>query len=826
MTEHKPQVEILAPAGEMEALKQAVYADCDAVYAGGDRFGARANAVNFSKEDLLWAIDFVHLHGKKLYLTVNTLFKERELNSQLYDWILPYYEAGLDGVIVQDLGVMSLLHKELPLLPLHASTQLTVTGSLSLKLLSRLGITRVVPSRELSLPEIRKIKDETGLEIECFVQGALCFSYSGQCLMSSMIGGRSGNRGRCAQPCRKEYELSFPDRKNFRGYPLSPRDLCTLSLLPDFIEAGIDSFKIEGRMKKPEYAAFTSRLYRKYADYYLEKGRAGYQEVLSSKEFQEDMRDLKDLYNRGGFTSGYSQCYNGKDMMADKRASHFGVQVGQMQRKGILLSERIHPGDVLEIREKNSLLPLLERTVPKEVSKKEPGELFPLVLKKEDYSGHLVYRVKNEALQSEIRKWMETPKKQPVSAVFMAKKGKPATLSLKLCSDHTKICVTGPLVSQAEKQPVSREKAEACLRKIQNLDFYYESLVLDMEEDVFLPVGQLNELRRTAFSQLSDEILIKYRRPVPERMKESKKAEQKTKDISMSSLKSEENGFGFRLSISSMEQLAAVFDCLREEDGPASWLRRLTLNSIYFSFEELNAIRGQIKKENESLLVGLTMPPIFRWKTMEKWKYFTDIRAFDFVCVRNLEELSFVKEMAPSLVVEADASLYAMNQSAREFLKEAGASSFISNVELNERELSGLKKAQRGDFLLVYGHLPLMQTAQCLVKNYKGCQKESLEYVLKDAKGSFFGRNFCGLTKDGVLSDCLNLIYNGTVLSLLSEADAVHRLNPELLCLDFTRESRAETKKVLKRFYRTFILSKKAEGEGTITKGHFRRGIE
>lgn len=834
MTKQKPQVEILAPAGEMEALRQAVYAGCDAVYAGGDQFGARANAVNFPKESLLEAIDFVHVHGKKLYLTVNTLFKEEELESKLYDWILPYYEAGLDGVIVQDLGVLSLLHKNLPDLPLHASTQLTITGPLSLKLLSRFGITRVVPSRELSLSEICEIKKESGLEIECFVQGALCLSYSGQCLMSSLIGGRSGNRGRCAQPCRKEYELVFPDKK-FLGYPLSPKDLCTLSLLPDFIDAGVDSFKIEGRMKKPEYAAFTSYLYRKYADFYLENGREAYQRQLSSKAFKEDMRDLMDLYNRGGFTCGYAVQYNGKDMMADKCASHFGVEVGRLQKKGVLLSEPVHPGDVLEIRDKRSLKPLLERTVPKESSQKEPGELLQLPFKKMTEYGQPVYRVKNAALQAEIQGWMEKPKKQPVCAVFTARKGMPAKLSLKLCLDGTEVCVTGAMVHPAEKQPVSKEKAKACLSKIQNLDFCYKSLLLDMEEDIFLPIGQLNELRRNAFLKLMEEIQKKFRRTVPKRERKAEtastqreKMEDPSEDIAatFNRRRNDAQGhIGFRLGISSREQFFGVLDAIKEEAGLSPWLKRLNFQSVYFSFEELSALRKEAKQMAEGIRTGLVMPPVFRKNTRKLWENFTDISSFDFLCVKNLEELSFVRERTPGLEVEADASLYVTNLRTRKFLEEEGVSAFVANVELNEKELAGQMKGDGNDFLMVYGHLPLMQTAQCMVKNYKGCRDGSMEYVLKDSKGSFFGRNFCGNGK-GVLGDCLNIIYNGTVLSLLSEKEAVQRLRPGLVCLEFTREGRTETKNVLLRFYRAFILNERTEVEKQITKGHFRRGIE
>lgn len=243
-------IEILAPAGDYETLKAAVCAGADAVYAGGERFGARAYAKNFSREELLSAIDYVHLHGRKLYLTVNTLVKEREF-AELYEYLLPFYRQGLDAVIVQDLGVMDYVMRQFPGLPIHASTQMTITNVIAAKYLESLGVSRIVPARELALAEIQEISGGTGLEVECFVHGALCYCYSGQCLLSSMIGGRSGNRGQCAQPCRLSYTVEHQKAKDI----LSLKDLCTIQFLPDLIESGIHSFKIEGRMKQPEYVA-------------------------------------------------------------------------------------------------------------------------------------------------------------------------------------------------------------------------------------------------------------------------------------------------------------------------------------------------------------------------------------------------------------------------------------------------------------------------------------------------------------------------------------------------------------------------------------------
>lgn len=321
------QIEILAPAGSRESLEAAVYAGADAVYLGGRRFGARAYADNFGGEELLDAIDYAHIHGRKLYLTVNTLFKDAEL-SELYDYLAPCYCRGLDAVIVQDIGAMEFIRRTFPGLLIHVSTQAAVTGAPGAELFKEKGASRIVPARELSLMEIKKMKQESGLEIECFVHGALCYCYSGQCLLSSMIGGRSGNRGQCAQPCR----LPFAALDGKKQDILSLKDLCTIDMIPELMEAGIDSFKIEGRMKQPDYVYTVVSMYRKYVDLYRKYGKKGY--AVSDR----DKRVLKGSYQRRGYTQGYYRQHNGKDMLALKRPkeeteSGLSVPGDKMQEK-------------------------------------------------------------------------------------------------------------------------------------------------------------------------------------------------------------------------------------------------------------------------------------------------------------------------------------------------------------------------------------------------------------------------------------------------------------------------------------------------------------
>lgn len=323
--------ELLSPAGSYESFEAAIGAGADAVYVGGPAFGARAYAQNFTQEELITAIEAAHIHNRKLYLTVNTLLKNRELDDQLFEYLLPYYEAGLDAVIVQDLGVFSFIRRNFPDLDIHASTQMTVTGPEGMRFLEEKGATRVVPARELSLEEISTMHKASPLEIETFIHGALCYSYSGQCLMSSIFGGRSGNRGRCAQPCRLPYSVTMDHRK-YKGdkdfCALSLKDICTLDILPDILEAGVMSLKIEGRMKQPAYTAGVTAVYRKYLDMYL-----------SGKEYhvqENDRKYLLELFSRGGSCKGYYDMYRGPEMMAfanEKKSGNIQPEIRKIKEK-------------------------------------------------------------------------------------------------------------------------------------------------------------------------------------------------------------------------------------------------------------------------------------------------------------------------------------------------------------------------------------------------------------------------------------------------------------------------------------------------------------
>ena len=492
-------VEILSPAGSYESLEAAIKAGADAVYIVGTRFGAREFADNLQEDMLLKAIDFVHLHGRKIYLTVNTLLKEDELQD-LYSYLRPYYRHGLDAVIVQDIGVLKYIREQFPDLPIHASTQMTITNVLGAKFLEELGVERVVTARELQLHEIRDIANETHLEIESFVHGALCYCYSGQCLFSSMIGGRSGNRGQCAQPCRLPYRTG--NREN--QYLMSLKDICTLEYIPELVEAGISSFKIEGRMKKPEYVALVTAMYRKYLDLYLRNGKESYQVDPSDRE------KLMDLYNRGGSHGGYYYTKNGKDMISLDRPNHAGVPALKIvQFKGRNATAKaltkIHKGDVIELADGDE-----NYTIPNDIVCGQTIQ-FHTFQNQKFRNGQILHRTRNEAQIREIQEGILSRKMQePIEGILRLSVYEPMRLELR----YQNICVEmkGEYPEKAVNQPMDAERIRKQMNKTGNSPFVFEKLDIHMEGELFVPLQALNELRRQGMEALEFAILTSRRR--------------------------------------------------------------------------------------------------------------------------------------------------------------------------------------------------------------------------------------------------------------------------------------------------------------------------
>ena len=820
----KRQVEILAPAGSFDSMKAAVAAGADAVYMGGSRFGARAYADNPDEKGLLEAIDYVHLHGRRLYMTVNTLFKEDELK-ELENYMLPYCERGLDGVIVQDLGALAFMRRHFPGLELHSSTQMTVTSVYGARMMKEMGCSRVVTAREMSLEEIRRIHDEADIEIESFVHGALCYCYSGQCLMSSLIGGRSGNRGRCAQPCRLPYSVyepgdisrmngkhSVPEQagqagarsriseqtgKKNRGkkpassgqpgpsplnksserYVLSLKDLCTLDILPDIIEAGVYSLKIEGRMKSPRYTAGVVSIYRKYVDRYLEQGRDGYCVE------PEDRKMLLDLFDRGGFTDGYYARHNGRGMVALREKTEF--------REG-----------------NQKLFEYLDKT------------------------------------------YVEAELKEKVRGHVELAEGEPSRLTLECRKE--KVQVLGQAPQAAEKQPMTREKVLKQLNKTGGSPFCFETLTAQIEGDLFLPVQALNELRRTGFQELEKKLTGARAMTGEGGMGAESRQEENGADgaalvIGHSSAAQESRSVLIQTAApqsqpgltQSQAQPPAqpVLTAFLEETAQLSpVLARGEISVVYldadgFSPDQWRDIANRCHDRGKQC--WLALPQIFRshaQRYLGASRHLLCQAGFDGVLIRALEETVWLKDLMeqekPELPLPfgMDASVYGWNSRSAKVLASVGASVLAMPWELNSRELEPVLESCRGlgltSELIIYGNAPMMVSAQCITNTVKGCTHKRGTLMMKDRTGAVLPvKNHC--------SFCYNTIYNPAPLSLLGSEKLVRRLMAERLRLQFTVEGTEQTEKVLDAFIGSFVYDRDVEVPfRDFTRGHFKRGVE
>ena len=803
----KDRVEILAPAGSMECLKAAITAGADAVYTGGALFGARAYAHNLTEEELLEAIDYVHLHGRRLYLTVNTLIKDREMEKQMYDYLLPYYRQGLDAVIVQDIGLFRFIRKHFPDLPIHASTQMTLTGVDGAKFLEKEGAQRIVTSRELSMAEVKKIADETELEIESFVHGALCYCYSGQCLFSSFIGGRSGNRGQCAQPCRLLYRT--PEAKRPQ-YLLSLKDICTLELIPEMIESGIYSFKIEGRMKKPEYAAAVAFQYRKYADLYLkyyeecpaEEDPAAYA-MKKYRVREEDRQMLLDLYNRGGFHTGYYHTQNGREMISLNRPNHAGVPaVKVLAKKGRNVTAKaltdLYPQDIIELpmrkgREK------ADNYTCKDAVRKGMNVQIPVFADTPFKRDEIWMRTRNSTLIDTLREEFVNGKiKERICGTFRLYPQETATLTVK-CRD-AEITVAGEKAQEALSQPMSRERIEKQLRKTGNTEFEFSFLKAEIGEKVFLPMQSLNELRREALETLEKVICEKYRRSG-----EVKDPEEDTIELSME----EEVLSGWTASVRTAEQMEVIL----EEEA----IGRIYVDCTMFPriWEKDSYVEWITKVHAAGKEIYLVMPYIFRERTRKQYEAAYN-RIFgagwDGILIANYESFAFLKEHGYTGRIMTDYNLYEFNQESRKFWKEKGVFEFTAPVELTERELQDLR-VKDGE-VIVYGYLPMMISAGCIQKTTRGCLKKSGQTTITDRyRNPFVVKNECDY--------CYNILYNYVPLYLGDRMEEVYQIGPGRIRLMFTTERQQEVRQILSAYFEGKELP-----EGTYTRGHWKRGIK
>ncbi len=786
----KKRVEILAPAGSMTSLQASFKAGADAVYMGGRAFGARAYANNPDDTGLIDAINYAHLRGKRLYLTVNTLIKDSE-TEELISYLSPLYKAGLDAVIVQDLGTVRLIRENFPELPIHISTQMSVTDAAAAECFSK-QVNRIVPARELTINEIARLKKETGLEIEVFVHGALCYCFSGQCLFSSMHGGRSGNRGRCAQPCRKSFVYKGQE-KHF----LSPKDICTLDMLPRLIEAGVDSFKIEGRMKSPEYACGVSEIYARAVSRYYELGSEGYAEYVKNNktELASDKLRLADLFNRGGFSHGYAFDKPGDGMMACERPNHNGVFVGKAGINGnfakLKLVTDVYKGDVLEIRSE-SRKDWFSYTAPKDFSKGSEISFKAFAGKSNKASENVeVFRIKREALFTELRnKYVESADRVKVCGSFTIEAGKKTRFELEtselnpVSGKKYSICTEGLAADFAKTAPIDEVSIREKLKRSSDSDFEFENLLIKTDGKAFMPKSALGELRRNALEELGRTIREDFKRksspftgkainseenekPLHE-MEKPEKSRLEEETVQLTTPK-------FLASVKTIPQLGEVLNC-PEISG-------VILDSNAFS--DYKEAAELIRKSGKELyLSGFSFPDFTPEEKEDKTKaMFAEMPAGIFAAnINRMGELRRFKkaeteEQTDETRIFADKLLYTANSYAAMELKELGCAGVTLSHELDKEELKGLIKSIRENGMIsildIYGKEQLMVSRQRLPgtegKNITEhfSDREGRSYVAEMTEnGEMFiyddePTNLCARTKElgGELPDCFRLVF-------------------------------------------------------------------
>lgn len=764
------KVELLAPAGNPEGFYGAIHAGADAVYLAGNRFGARAYADNFTTEELVACIRYAHIWGRRVYLTVNTLVKESEFD-ELMPYLTPFYEAGLDGVIVQDIGVFYFIKEHFPDMELHVSTQMTLTGQYGAALLKKMGAVRIVPARELSLTELVDIKEQTGLEIETFIHGAMCYCYSGQCLFSSILGGRSGNRGRCAQPCRLPYKVNNNSQTGKECYPLSLKDMCTIEHIPELIAAGIDSFKIEGRMKKPEYAAGVTAIYRKYIDKYY----TGEDCHVSRK----DLEALGKLYIRSERQNGYYYRHNSKDMVTIDSPSYSGT---------------------------------------------------------------------DEALLASVRdRYLNTKPviKLNIQASFCV--DSPASVTFSLADRPSlKAEIVGDIVSSAMKQPISQENIRKQLCKLGETVFAADCIQIESDDNAFYPLKAINELRRQAVCLLENLIIEEYGLCTGRQMPAVHLSESQI--LFNQTFENEHIGLirnygNMHISVCSQEQLNALCKIV-SASNPGNLLPTRVYIEADCLYNTKNTTDLHVFEQCKELLLKgcdpiIALPPILRKRDNQYlntiWEIYKDkADIFKGFLIRSMEGFGFLDYKGYGLgneeAVYADAGFYIWNSQSLESLTghvntdtklSARLSGFCLPYELKASEQRQLlkkilSKKEATVEKVVYGRIPLMFTANCIVNTTSGCDRNSSDKIcyLTDR----YNKQFPVLRN---CTHCMNTIYNSLPLSLHQE---YHKWTDSVdFRLDFTIENEQETSRILQYF-----LSG-ARGQtpyAEYTTGHEKRGAE
>lgn len=825
-------VELLAPAGSREALVAAVENGANAIYLAGNAFGARAYASNFDREALREAIHFAHLRKVAIHVTVNTIVADEEMGP-LRDYLRFLYEAGADAVLVQDLGVARVAHETVPDLPLHASTQMSVSSLEGVRALAELGFTRVVLARELSLKEIRHICAHAPVEIETFMHGALCVCYSGQCLMSSMIGGRSGNRGRCAQPCRLPYTLVDEKGQDVLGdkagsYLLSPRDLSTIDVIPDLIEAGVSSLKIEGRMKRPEYVATVVRTYREAIDtYYAGKGYA---------VTQEERDDLAQIFNRD-FTTAYLEGRPGKAMMSDRRPNNRGLLIGRVTAYDwdrrivtVKLSGRLGLGDQVDFWVKvggrvTATISALTDAKGRAVEEGQAGDIVSFAIPSAVRDHDRVFKVYDARLMERAKETYASGapvRRIPVEIAVRAAVGEPLTVTLCDAEGHRGEGRTDFIGESARKRPLSEKIIRKQVSRLGTSVYEMKSLHCDIEGEVMVPMSEINEARRKAVEALDalrlKEIEAREHRPEPKFTDRIARPTPKKAHflVAVDTLGKAEaalaagadgilfGGESYEHRVIAPEEYERAWQMAREAGA------RIDFNTPRIVHD------GQQKHVERLLAAFAAFPP-------------------DAVHVHNIAMLALVRRLT-DFAIHADYSLISYNKQTLAFLKDYGASGATLSPELTAKEIRQLAKESPLPLTcIVHGRLELMVSNYCVTGSFLGgcgegpCTQPCTRghFALKDRKDALFP-----LAMDQF---CHMHVLNSKVLSMMPHAMKFRAAGIETMQIEAKAMGEKEIAAIVKAYRKAMAFPEEPdeaqlswihEQEGKdITRGHYFRGV-
>ena len=785
------KIELLAPAGSMESLIAAINNGADAIYLGGNKFSARAYASNFDNETMMKAVDYAHSYCVKVYVTINTILKQSELKEALkYAGYL--YEIGVDALIIQDLGLISLIRDVYPSFELHASTQMTIHNGEGALYFKEKGLQRIVLSRELSLDEIKHISTDLGIETEIFVHGALCVCYSGQCLMSSMIGGRSGNRGRCAQPCRMQYTLKGETLGEKKAYLLSPKDTCLIDDIDSIIKSGTSSLKIEGRMKKPEYVAGVTRNYRQSID-----------KVLKNAKFDlhKGRNELAQLFNREGFSKAYLHKNVGKDMMSYNYPKNTGVFIGQVTNSNeVVLEENVGLGDGIRFNDDGFTLSkiLKNNKEVKEAFRGDTVKLFPVGGYKK---GYRLYKMSDKKLYDELKEDLKLYKKK-ISLALEVEFKVNAPLVLKTKFNGKEYKVYGENVEVATNAPMTRERVEDSLKKSGEIPYKFDQIVFDTFDDGFMKIASINNLRRELFEKILKEEVSSHRN---RRIQENAKIK----------------------NVKSNEDLGYIYSCITKDQLKVLIENKSAQNivlDIFFSRQKNALNKDDLKKFHEQNLkdknIYLKIPNIIKGEFNNIVKTIEELMPFiKGIITSNVGIIRIYKD---KLFIIGDYKLNIFNKEAAEFYAEDVDIPCLS-LELNRKEIKEMMKNINCKIgVNIYGNTELMVSEYCPVGSTfggKASKKECNGVCMKDNFKLIdrMNENFSVLCDN----NCRSHILNSVPTNLIEQVEELKSFNITNFRVDFKDESYEEVNDILNQ------IAKGVKNENKkYTQGHYRRGVE